>query len=253
MFTKITDITTGVYTSLMDNETGADAILVCLTEAELRQDGVLGQPQLDQALERMRAKGLFTGASGELEALPTHGLLPYAYVLVAGLGPAASRDTLRAAAVLCSAQDARAAVRTLGAEAAKRVRQPVSRLGADRRAAPRYVPHRGVPQERACARGAAPGGVAHRSGCGCSASGRVRSQPQRRLRRARTMPGISRTSRAISLFRLPSQRKPFGIAQHYGFACEVLDEHEIAARGMGGLTRGWRGQRPPAAHDHPAV
>ena len=42
MFTKITDVTTGVYTSLMVNETGADAILVCLSEAELRQDNVLG-------------------------------------------------------------------------------------------------------------------------------------------------------------------------------------------------------------------
>lgn len=102
MFTKITDITTRVYTSLLENTDGADAILVCLTEAELRQDGVLGQPQLDQALERMRAKGLFTGASGELEALPTHGLLPYAYVLVAGLGPVATRDTLRAAAVFAA-------------------------------------------------------------------------------------------------------------------------------------------------------
>ncbi|MNI02861.1 Cytosol aminopeptidase [compost metagenome] len=35
------------------------------------------------------------------------------------------------------------------------------------------------------------------------------------------------------------------LAQHYGFACEVLDEQEIAARGMGGLHEVGRGSANP--------
>ena len=50
------------------------------------------------------------------------------------------------------------------------------------------------------------------------------------------MPGISRTSRAIRLIPASIAEEAVRLAQHYGFACEVLDEHEIAARGMGGLT-----------------
>ncbi|MFD0697938.1 leucyl aminopeptidase [Paenibacillus sp. GCM10027628] len=235
MFEKITEITTGTFTSYMDNPSGADAIVVCLSESELRQDGLLGQPQLDAALQRLSAKGIFTGAAGELEALPTHGLLPYAYVLVAGLGPAASRDTLRAAAVYA----AREAL-------ALRLERLALKL---------------------------PSGIASRSAVTALTEGLLlgtyriasyrKDEPARaELRRAvllteaaadaalleqaiATAQAVAEgTNYARDLTNLPANRlvpasfaeEAVKLAQHHGFACEVLDEHEIAARGMGGLT-----------------
>jgi leucyl aminopeptidase len=233
MFTKITDITTRVYTSLLDHAEGADAILVCLTEAELRQDGVLGQPQLDQALERMRAKGLFTGASGELEALPTHGLLPYAYVLVAGLGPATTRDTLRAAAVfaarkMLALQFERLALKLPSGFDSRSAASALTEgllLGTYRIAAYRKnEPARAELRQAVLLTEAAADAALLQS----IAAAEAVAEGTNYARDLTNLPGNKLVPASLA-------EEAIKLAQHYGFAIEVLDEHEIAARGMGGL------------------
>jgi leucyl aminopeptidase len=234
MFTKITDMTTRVYTSLLDNKEGADAILVCLTEGELRQAGVLGQPQLDQALERMRAKGLFRGASGELEALPTHGLLPYAYVLVAGLGPATTRDTLRAAAVfsarkMLALQFERLALKLpsgFDRRSAASARAEGLLLGTYRIAAYRKnEPARAELRQAVLLTEAAADAALLQS----IAAAEAVAEGTNYARDLTNLPGNKLGPASLA-------EEAIKLAQHYGFAIEVLDEHEIAARGMGGLT-----------------
>ncbi|WP_063795440.1 leucyl aminopeptidase [Paenibacillus sp. Soil750] len=234
MFTKITNVTTGVYTSLLDNTTGADAILVCLTEAELRQDVVLGQPQLDQALERMRAKGLFTGASGELEALPTHGLLPYAYVLVAGLGPATTRDTLRAAAVfaarkILALQFERLALKLPSGFDTRSAASALTEgllLGTYRIEAYRKnEPARAELRQAVLLTEAAADAALLASAI---AAAEAVAEGTNYARDLTNLPGNKLVPASIA-------EEAIKLAQHYGFAIEVLDEHEIAARGMGGL------------------
>ncbi|WNR47136.1 leucyl aminopeptidase [Paenibacillus roseipurpureus] len=219
----------------MDNRSGADAILVCLTEDELRQDGVLGQAQLDQALARMRDKGLFTGASGELEALPTHGLLPYAYMLVAGLGPAASRDTLRAAAVFAARQmlalqferlavklpsgiDSRSAALAL----TEGLLLGTYRIAAYRKNDPARAELR---QAVLLAEAAADAALV----ASAIAAAEAVAEGTNYARDLTNLPGNKLVPASLA-------EEAVRLAQHYGFACEVLDEHEIAARGMGGLT-----------------
>ncbi|MGO4496890.1 leucyl aminopeptidase [Paenibacillus sp. 2RAB27] len=234
MFTKITDITTRVYTSLLDNTEGADAILVCLTEAELRQDGVLGLPQLDQALERMRAKGLFTGASGELEALPTHGLLPYAYVLIAGLGPATTRDTLRAAAVfaarmMLALQFERLALKLPSGFDSRSAASALTEgllLGTYRIAAYRKNEPARAELRQAVLLTEAPADAALLKQI---AAAEAVAEGTNYARDLTNLPGNKLVPASLA-------EEAIKLAQHYGFAIEVLDEHEIAARGMGGLT-----------------
>ncbi|NOU66580.1 leucyl aminopeptidase [Paenibacillus sp. LMG 31461] len=233
MFTKITDITTRVYTSLLDNTERADAILVCLTEAELRQDGVLGQPQLDQALERMRAKGLFTGASGELEALPTHGLLPYAYVLVAGLGPATTRDTLRAAAVfaarkMLALQFERLALKLPSGFDSRSAASALTEgllLGTYRIAAYRKNEPARAELRQAVLLTEAPADAALLQQI---AAAEAVAEGTNYARDLTNLPGNKLVPASLA-------EEAITLAQHYGFAIEVLDEHDIAARGMGGL------------------
>ncbi len=74
-----------------------EGMVLFVTQSDLLADAVCGQPNVDDCLVRLRKKGIFTGAAGEVEALPTLGLLPYPYVIVAGLGHAATSDTLRTA------------------------------------------------------------------------------------------------------------------------------------------------------------
>lgn len=234
MFAKNTAITTGVFTSFTHNEQGADAILVCLSEAELREDTVLGEPQLDQALQRMRAKGIFTGASGELEALPTHGLLPYAYVLVAGLGPAASRDTLRAAAVHAAREALALKLDSLALKLPRGIdsRSAVTALteglllGTYRIAVYRKNEPARAELRRAVLLTEASADAALLLSAIAAAEAVAEG-----------------TNYARDLTNLPANKlvpatlaeEAMKLAQHYGFGCEVLDEHEIAARGMGGL------------------
>ncbi|MEW9699822.1 leucyl aminopeptidase [Paenibacillus sp. SI8] len=235
MFDQITAITLREFTSFMNNEAQADAIVVCLNESELRQDSVLGQPQLDSALQRLREKGVFTGASGELEALPTHGLLPYAYVLVAGLGPAASRDTLRAAAVyaarkalalrlerlalkLPSGIDSRSAVIAL----TEGLLLGTYRLPAYRKNEPARAELRQVDLLTEAAADAA---LLEQA----IATAVMVAEGTNYARDLTNLPGNKLVPASLA-------EEAVRIAQHCGFACEVLDEHEIAARGMGGLT-----------------
>jgi leucyl aminopeptidase len=244
MFVKNTAFMLQLFSSYAHPDAEADGIVVCLTEAELQEAAWLGQPQLDSALLRLREKGVFSAASGQLEALPTHGLLPYAYVLVAGLGPGATRDTLRAAAVYA----ARKAL-------ALRLDSLALKL---------------------------PSGIEARSAAHALTEGLLlgtyriasyrRDQPQREeLRRAvfLTEAAVEQsplleavriaeayaegTNYARDLTNLPGNvlvpaslaEEAVKLAQHYGFACEVLDEHEIAARGMGGLHEVGKGSANP--------
>jgi leucyl aminopeptidase len=242
MFEKITSFAVKPFTSFHRRDAEADAILVCFTETELRQAALLRQPELDKALLRMREKGIFTGASGDLEALPTHGLLPYAYVLVAGLGPAATRDTLRAASVHAARKALALHIESLALKL--------------------------------------PSGIDPRSAAHALTEGLLlgtyriatyqQSKPARaELRQAYLLTEAAAqpleeairiaeayaegTNYARDLTNLPGNvlvpaslaKEAEKLAQHYGFACEVLDEHEIAARGMGGLHEVGKGSANP--------
>ncbi|UKS24761.1 leucyl aminopeptidase [Paenibacillus sp. HWE-109] len=234
MFAKTTTITTSGYTSLLDNATGADAILVCLSEAELRQDIILGQPQLDEALARMLAKGQINGASGELEALPTYGLLPYAYVLVAGIGPAASRDTLRAAAVYASRKALALGFESLALKlpsgfdsrsAASALTEGLL-LGTYRIAAYRKSDLARAELRRAVLLTEAAADAALLEVA--IATAEAVAEGTNYARDLTNLPGNKLVPASLA-------EEAVRLAQHYGFACEVLDEQEIAARGMGGL------------------
>jgi len=234
MFETRTKITTGVFTSYLNNETGADAIVVCLSESEMRQDGLLGQPQLESALHRLREKGIFTGALGEVHALPTHGLLPYAYVLVAGLGPDTSRDSLRAAAVyaareafalqlehlalrLPSGLDGRSAATAL----TEGLLLGTYRLAAYRKDAPARAELR---QADLLTEAAADTALLEQA----IATARVVAEGTNYARDLTNLPGNKLVPATLA-------EEAMKLALQYGFACEVLDEQEIAARGMGGL------------------
>ncbi|NEW07243.1 leucyl aminopeptidase [Paenibacillus sp. SYP-B3998] len=235
MFIKITDITTQVFTSYSNNEAQADAIVICLTESELRQGAVLGQPQLDQALQGLKEKGIFTGASGELEALPTHGLLPYAYVLVAGLGPVTSRETLRAASVyaarealalrlerlalkLPSSIDSRSAVIAL----TEGLLLGTYRIASYRKNEPVRAELR---QAVLLTEAAADAALLAQA----IATAETVAEGTNYARDLTNLPGNKLVPASLA-------EEAMKLAQHCGFACEVLDEQEIAARGMGGLT-----------------
>ncbi|MFC5449640.1 leucyl aminopeptidase [Paenibacillus aestuarii] len=234
MFESMTKITTGVFTSYPNNESGADAIVVCLSESELRQDGLFGQPQLESALHRLREKGIFTGALGEVRALPTHGLLPYAYVLVAGLGPDPSRDTLRAAAVyaarealalrlehlalrLPSGLDLRGAVTAL----TEGLLLGTYRIATYRKDAPARAELR---QADLLTEAAVDAALLEQA----IATARVVAEGTNYARDLTNLPGNKLVPATLA-------EEAMRLALQYGFACEVLDEQEIAARGMGGL------------------
>jgi len=271
---ETTSIAVRPFTSLAQLDAGMEAVVVLLTEAELRQDGGwLEQPPLDSTLLRLREKGLFTGASGQVEALPTHGLLPCAYVLAVGLGPAATRDAQRAAAVFAARQAlalrlARLAVLLPAgvdeASAAGALTEGLL-LGTYRRAA-----YRRSGAERAelreawlLTRTAVSGGLPAAPGAGASAAlpeaGAARAAAAApgdaavaaaaplaaglaaAIRRAQAV--AAGTNYARDLTNLPGNKlvpaslaeEAVRLAQRFGFACEVLDERELAARGMGGL------------------
>ncbi|MGG1556115.1 leucyl aminopeptidase [Paenibacillus ferrarius] len=234
MFEKITTMTTAPFTALTANAAGADAILVCLTEAELRGPAILGQAQLDSALADLIAKGVFTGASGELEALPTYGLLPYAYVLVAGLGPQPTRDTLRAAAVfaarkLLALRLERLAVKTpsgLDVRSAVYALTEGLLLGTYRIAAYRKDAPARAELRQAVLELEAPADAVLLAGT--IAAAEAVAAGTNYARDLTNLPGNKLVPASLAA-------EAVKLAQHYGFAVEVLDEHEIAARGMGGV------------------
>ncbi|TXK85283.1 leucyl aminopeptidase [Paenibacillus sp. N3.4] len=244
MFAKTTEITTGIFKSYTNNEWGADGLLVCLSELDLSQEVILGQPQLDQTLQRLRDKGIFTGASGELEALPTHGLLPYAYVLVAGLGPVTNRDTLRAAAVFAAREALalrleRLAVKLPSAFDSRSAASALTEgllLGTYRIAAYRKnEPARAELRQAVLLTEAAADAALLESAI---ATAEAVAEGTNYARDLTNLPGNKLVPASLA-------EEAVRLAQHYGFACEVLDEHEIAARGMGGLTAVGAGSANP--------
>jgi leucyl aminopeptidase len=244
MFNKTTVFQLLPFTSYTHQNAEADGIVVCLTESELQEASWLGQPQLDSALMRLREKGIFSAASGELEALPTHGLLPYAYVLVAGLGPDATRDTLRAAAVYAAREALALRLDSLalklpsgieGRSAAHALTEGLL-LGTYRIASYR----KDQPQQEELRRAVLLTEAA--------------AEPAPLLEAVRIAEAYAEgTNYARDLTNLPGNvlvpaslaEEAEKLAQHYGFACEVLDEHEIAARGMGGLQGVGKGSANP--------
>ncbi|MCD1259385.1 leucyl aminopeptidase [Paenibacillus athensensis] len=267
-------MTVSALAPLAQLDPGLEAVVVLLTEDELRSgSGWLGQPQLDATLQRLREKGVFTGASGQVEALPTHGLLPCAYVLAAGLGPAATRDAQRAAAVFAARRALALRIECLAvalpagvdeASAAGALTEGLL-LGTYRRAAYRRSdaerPDRaelreaalltrtavssradGAPGTGAAAAPAQPrAGEATAAGAAAAAEAVAAEALAAAIRRARAV--AAGTNYARDLTNLPGNKlvpaslaeEAVLLAQRLGFACEVLDERELAARGMGGL------------------
>jgi leucyl aminopeptidase len=243
MFEKKTNVTIKPFSSFLHKDAEADGIVVCFTETELREAGWFGSPQLDSALDRMREKGLFTAAPGELVALPTHGLLPYAYMLVAGLGPAATRDTLRAAAVYAAREalalrldslalklpsgDARSAARAL----TEGLLLGTYRIATYRQGAAERDEIRSAVLLTEAAAAAAPLEEAIRMA-------EAYAEGTNYARDLTNLPGNVLVPASLA-------EEAVKLAQHYGFACEVLDEQAIAARGMGGLHEVGRGSANP--------
>jgi leucyl aminopeptidase len=244
MFTPITSFEVKSFSSFQNQDAEADAILVCLTETDLRQPDSLGQPQMDSALQRLREKGIFTGASGELEALPTHGLLPYAYVLVAGLGPDATRDTLRAAAVHSARKALALRIESLalklpsGIEAQSAVHALTEglllgtyRIATYRRDQPERAELRRAVLLKEAAAEAAPLEEAIRIA-------QAYAEGTNYARDLTNLPGNYLVPASLA-------EEAEKLAGHHGFACEVLDEHEIVARRMGGLHQVGKGSANP--------
>jgi leucyl aminopeptidase len=244
MFEKMTRFAVKPFTSLHHRDVEADAILVCLTETELRQDTLLGQPQLDQALLRLREKGLFTAASGDLEAVPTHGLLPYAYVLVAGLGPATTRDTLRAAAVHAARKALALRIESLALKLPSAI-DPRSAAHALTEGlllgTYRIATYRRDKTERAELRQAWLLTEADAQAAPLEEAIRIAEAYADGTNYARDLTNLPGNVLVPASLAKEAEK----LAQHYGFACEVLDEHEIAARGMGGLHEVGKGSANP--------
>lgn len=245
MFEKKTTFEVKAFTSYMNLDAEADAIVVCLDEQELRgADSWLGVPQLDAALLRLREKGIFSGASGELEALPTYGLLPYAHVLLAGLGPAATRDALRAAAVHAARKALALRMESLAlrlpsgmtARSAAYALTEGLLLGTYRIATYRHgQPERDEIRQAAllteAAAIAAPLEEAVRSAIAVA-------EGTNYARDLTNLPGNALIPASLA-------EEAVKLARHHGFAVEVLDEREIAARGMGGLHEVGKGSANP--------
>jgi leucyl aminopeptidase len=243
MFVKKTLFSVKPFTSFHHLDAGADGLVVCLTEAELQGAGWFGQPQLDSALLRLREKGVFTAASGELEALPTHGLLPSAYVLVAGLGPAATRDTLRAAAVFAAREALALRLDSLALKLPSCVDlRPAAQALAEGLLLGTYriATYRQGAAEREELRSVA---------LLTEAADAAPLEEAVRIAEAYA----EGTNYARDLTNLPGNYlvpatladEAVKLAQHHGFAYEVLDEQKIAARGMGGLHEVGRGSANP--------
>jgi leucyl aminopeptidase len=99
-----------------------DGWVLFLRQRELEQL-VWFEPKLGETIRRLKELKLFTGALGEVEVIPTHGLFPTPYLLLIGLGDAAPtslQDWREAAAAAAKAalrsHLTRLAVRLVGVE-----------------------------------------------------------------------------------------------------------------------------------------
>lgn len=78
-----------------------DAVIRWISASELKQEDAskgLIQPQLDEAIRGLSAKGVFKGEPEQVEVLPTLGLYPSAHVLFVGYSEAGGADGLRRSA-----------------------------------------------------------------------------------------------------------------------------------------------------------
>lgn len=78
-----------------------DAVVYFISTAELKGDSgsqAIIQPQLDEALRGLYAKGIFKGEPDQIETLPTLGLLPAAHVVFTGYSETGGADGLRKSA-----------------------------------------------------------------------------------------------------------------------------------------------------------
>ncbi|MGO4537168.1 leucyl aminopeptidase [Paenibacillus sp. 2TAB19] len=111
------------------NQAAPDAVIRWIDAADLKQEAgskVIIQPQLDEAIRGLSAKGIFKAESEQVEVVPTLGLYPASHVLFVGYSEAGGADGLRK-----SAAAAAKALKRLRAQSLQIIPPTLSSSGAE--------------------------------------------------------------------------------------------------------------------------
>ncbi len=212
-----------------------EAILFFVTEAELTQGHITGHPDLDKALQLLHKKGIFRGAYGEVEALPTLATWPYTYVMVAGLGPAPTQQTLRAAAVFAARKSSALQIERLAVVLPSATDLPPATVGQALAegfwmGTYRAATYTSKPTERAklCSVVLLADATWHEPLKQSIHIARAYAEGTNYARDLTNFPGNKLTPSLLA-------EQAEILAKQHGFTVEVLDVHEMVQRGMGGL------------------